>query len=132
MTRVVLEMPKKKTVIDFVIKRIYEDATDDDGFRVLVDRLWPRGMTRERAAIDHWGKELAPTPELRKWFDHDPGRFEEFRERYREELNQSAEATQDIITRAEDSHQTTLLYAAKDPACNHATILCDWLREIQR
>ncbi len=129
MTRAVIEMPRKKHSIEFVIKRIYEDASDQDGFRILVDRLWPRGMTRERAALDYWGKELAPTHELRKWFGHDPQRLKIFDERYRAELNNSHQAAWEVIARAEDSSRITLLYAAKDPTCNHAMILCDWLQK---
>jgi uncharacterized protein YeaO (DUF488 family) len=73
--------------LDLQIKRIYEPAEEDDGYRVLVDHVWPRGVSRERARLDEWARELAPSDELRKWFDHVPERFEEFRARYRRELS---------------------------------------------
>ncbi len=124
-------MPRKKHSSEFVIKRIYEDSSDDDGFRILVDRLWPRGMTRQRANLDYWGKELAPTHELRKWFNHDPQRLKIFGERYQAELNSRVQAIREVVTQAEDSSRITLLYAAKDPTCNHAMILCDWLQKLK-
>nr|WP_240544176.1 DUF488 domain-containing protein [Bifidobacterium sp. SO4] len=113
-----------------MVKRIYDEPEPDDGCRILVDRLWPRGMSRERAALDLWMKEIAPSPTLRKWFGHDPDRFAEFAERYRAELDANAEAVgalRDIIT----AHgNVTLLYAAKDPLINHAVVLRDYLNDI--
>ena len=108
------------------IKRIYDDPAAADGYRVLVDRLWPRGVKKERAALDLWLKEVAPSPELRKWFGHDPDRFREFSEKYREELRDNPAAKKlKALTR---EHKTaTLLYGAKDPKVNHAVVLKDFL-----
>lgn len=108
------------------IKRIYEEPTASDGYRVLVDRLWPRGMTKERATLDLWMKDVAPSPLLRKWFGHDSTRFAEFRTRYIAELD--ANATVDSLRRICAQHpDVTLLYAAKDPHINHALVLRDCL-----
>ena len=108
------------------IKRIYEEPTASDGYRVLVDRLWPHGMTKERATLDLWMKDVAPSPLLRKWFGHDPTRFAEFRTRYIAELD--ANATVDSLRRSGAQHPAvTLLYAAKDPHINHALVLRDYL-----
>jgi uncharacterized protein YeaO (DUF488 family) len=109
------------------IKRVYDKPSPEDGTRILVDRLWPRGLKKEDAALDHWAKDLAPSSELRKWFDHKPERFEEFGRRYRAELkhNPAVEATRAYAKRG----RTTLLYAAHDPACNQAVVLADYLRK---
>ena len=110
------------------VKRIYDTPSESDGYRVLVDRLWPRGVSKEHAQLDTWFKDIAPSPELRQWFDHKPERFEEFTIRYREELdhNPAVAELRDIIT----SHQkVTLLYAAKDPSVNHAVVLLDYLQQ---
>lgn len=116
--------------VSIMMKRISDEPEPDDGCRILVDRLWPRGMSRERAALDLWMKEIAPSPGLRKWFGHDPARFAEFSERYRAELDANAEvvdALRNIIT----THETvTLLYAAKDPLVNHAVVLRDYTAAI--
>ncbi len=111
------------------IKRIYESPADDDGFRVLVDRLWPRGVKKLDAKVDLWAKELAPTTELRKWFDHEPAKFDEFRSRYMKELDSNADALKQIIDGA-GSSAITLLYAARDTACNHALVLHERLSEV--
>jgi len=108
-----------------VTKRIYEPATPDDGFRVLVDRLWPRGVSHERAALDLWLKEIAPSAELRVWYGHQEDRFPEFSRRYRTELdaNPAVEHLRGLIA----SHAvTTLLYGAKTPL-NEAAVLADYL-----
>ncbi len=110
------------------IKRIYDPPADDDGFRVLVDRLWPRGVKKEDAKLDLWAREIAPTTELRQWFDHEPARFEEFRSRYIKELDSNADALKQIIDGAGNS-AITLLYAARDTACNHALVLHERLSE---
>jgi uncharacterized protein YeaO (DUF488 family) len=110
------------------IKRIYEAPGEDDGFRVLVDRLWPRGVGKEDAALDQWLKEVAPSPELRTWFGHDPERFEEFAERYRVEL-ESNPTLDGLIDTAKEAESITLLYAARDPECNHAVVLRDFVRD---
>lgn len=114
------------------IKRIYEEAVPEDGERVLVDRLWPRGMSRERAHLDAWNKEVAPTPELRKWFGHDPERFRAFAARYRDELaaSEAAAAFAGHCREVVDAGgRVTLLYAARDPQVNHALVLKAWLKE---
>lgn len=106
------------------VKRAYEAASREDGFRVLVDRLWPRGVSREAAHVDLWAREIAPSPGLRTWFGHDPRRFREFAERYRAELARSPahEPFIDLLHRA--AHGTvTLVYAAADPARNNAIVL---------
>lgn len=111
------------------IKRIYEDASEDDGYRILVDRLWPRGVKKEDASLDEWNKDIAPSSELRKWFDHKKERFNKFSERYRKELLYQQEELKRIRTVAKHV-RVTLLYAAKDPALNQAAVLCDVLKNI--
>lgn len=108
------------------IKRIYEAPSLDDGYRILIDRLWPRGVSKESAALDLWLKEIAPTPELRTWFGHAPERFEEFKARYEIELEQNPALTllRDLIKQHKN---VTLLYAAHDPQINHAVVLRDYL-----
>lgn len=110
------------------IKRVYDDPAPSDGFRVLVDRLWPRGVTRERADLDLWDKDVAPSPQLREWWDHDPARFDEFAQRYRAELAGSP-AVDALLDQVRAHDATTLLFAAHDPAVNHAVILRDVLDE---
>ena len=118
----------------FQIKRIYDDVAADDGCRVLVDRLWPRGVSTERARLDAWLKEVAPSPALRAWWNHDPARLDEFSARYRAELEGDA-ATQRAVDElrqlaAHNPPTTTLLYGAKDPHVNHARVLADYLAEL--
>jgi len=110
----------------FKTKRIYEDPSDDDGYRVLVDRLWPRGVSKEEAQLDEWLKDIAPSTELRKWFDHDPDKFGEFAKRYKGELTNRAEAVDHLLETA-GKQQVTLLYAAKDDIHNHVKVLNDFL-----
>lgn len=113
------------------IKRVYEDASESDGFRVLVDRLWPRGMSKERLHPDLWAKGLAPSNEARKEFAHKVENFQSFRTRYLMELDQSDEAA--ALAAELLSHEVvTLLYAAKDPEVNHAVILRDWLESREK
>lgn len=111
------------------IKRIYEDPSKNDGYRVLVDRLWPRGVSKEAAQLDDWMKEIAPSPELRKWFDHDPARFEEFRMRYEAELAEKDEPLEKLLRIAADRN-VSLLYAAKDETHNHANVLKEFLDKL--
>lgn len=103
-------------------KRVYEPKADGDGMRVLVDRLWPRGLTKAEAAVDLWLKDIAPTTELRRWFHADEGTWEEFRERYFAELDGNPEAV-DLLRQRIAEGPVTLLYSVKDEARNHAEIL---------
>lgn len=108
------------------IKRIYEPPLPSDGFRVLVDRLWPRGVSKAEAALDLWLKEIAPSAELREWFGHDPARFDEFATRYRSELKTNVEAVDQLRDIAK-AHDTTLLYGAHDRHANQAVVLAGFL-----
>ena len=113
------------------IKRAYEPPSRDDGMRVLIDRLWPRGVTKEAARIHVWRKELAPSPELRTWFDHDPVRYPRFRERYRRELLARRDELASLIIEAEHG-PLTLIYAAKDSQHCNAAVLKELLEEIMQ
>lgn len=108
-------------------KRIYEAASESDGFRVLVDRLWPRGIKKENAHIDLWIKTIAPTTELRKWFSHDVSKWDEFKSRYTTELNKN-EDFESFIQQLKDKSVVTLLFGAKDIEHNNAVVLADILR----
>lgn len=110
-------------------KRIYEDNAKADGYRVLVDRLWPRGMRKEDAGVDLWLKSAAPSTELRKWFDHDPAKWVEFRKRYQAELDDRDEPLAPIREKLDAGHTVTLLYASRDQEHNHALVLADILGE---
>lgn len=111
------------------IKRVYDPVGEHDGARVLVDRLWPRGVSKARAQLDNWLKDLAPSPALREWWNHDPARMVEFTERYRAELRDAAH--QAALARLREiiaAHPTTtLLYGAHDPVVNHAHVLQNYL-----
>jgi uncharacterized protein YeaO (DUF488 family) len=109
------------------LKRVYEDPSPKDGFRVLVERLWPRGLTKERAAVDLWLKDVAPSPELRKWFGHDPARWEQFQVRYRHELQEKKDAIQLLKHKGKEG-TVTLVYAARDEEHNGALALKKLLR----
>ncbi|MDP9888013.1 DUF488 domain-containing protein [Pseudarthrobacter enclensis] len=108
------------------IKRIYDPPADDDGFRVLVDRLWPRGMPKEGAAVDLWLKDVAPSTELRKEFNHRPERFADFSDRYRAELGTNP-AVETLLELSAGHPRVTLLYAARDTDANNARVLLDYL-----
>lgn len=110
-------------------KRIYESAKQSDGCRILIDRVWPRGLRKTDAALDHWLKDIAPSTELRKWFGHDPDRFAEFRRRYEAELDANEEVLAELTNIAARHTTLTLLYAAKDTQHNHAQVLADYLRQ---
>jgi uncharacterized protein YeaO (DUF488 family) len=113
--------------MDVRLKRAYDPPAPGDGYRVLIDRLWPRGVSRESARLDDWQKELSPSAELRQWFGHDPSRFEEFRRRYVEELR--GERPRLTALRRRARHGTvTLVYAAHDRAHNDAVVLAEVLR----
>lgn len=116
-----------KGAIDIRLRRAYEPAAPADGYRVLIDRLWPRGLSRERAKLDEWDRELAPSTELRRWFAHEPSRFEEFRRRYVDELRGQRRTLADLRRRARGG-PLTLVYAAKDTEHNDAIVLRDVLR----
>ncbi len=103
-------------------RRIYDPPGSDDGYRVLVDRLWPRGMTKERAAIDHWARALAPSTELRRWFHAHPGEWDAFAARYRAELAGQEEALRALLAAA-GARPMTLLYSVRDGAHTHAVVL---------
>ena len=108
------------------VKRIYEEPSDQDGFRILVDRLWPRGLRKSEARLDLWMKEIAPENRLRRWFSHDPEKWEEFRKCYLKELEQKEEYVQELLDKARET-DLTLLYAAKDETFNNATVLKEYL-----
>ena len=110
-------------------KRIYEAPEENDGIRILVDRFWPRGIKKESASIKEWKKEIAPYNELRKWFNHDPEKYPEFRRKYMEELDASEDAERFLgfVNEHLRSTNITLLYAAKDEEHNNALVLKDWL-----
>jgi uncharacterized protein YeaO (DUF488 family) len=113
--------------MDVRLKRAYETASADDGYRVLVDRLWPRGVSRSRAQLDRWEKDLAPSGELREWFGHEPGRFPEFRRRYVDELRTNTERLRELRRRARIG-TVTLVYGAHDSEHNDAVVLAEVLR----
>lgn len=109
----------------FKMKRIYEKPSEEDGFRILIDRLWPRGVRKEDAKVDLWLKEIAPSDELRKWFSHKKERWEEFKRRYREELKGKGELIE-RIRKLESEHGTiTLLFSARDVEHNNAAVLME-------
>ena len=116
------------------IKRVYEAPAEGDGYRVLIDRLWPRGLKKEAVAMDVWAKELAPSTALRKWFGHDPALWDEFRQRYAAELAESADVWQ-ALARRSAKEPVTLLYGARDEEHNDAVALKalmeQWLRRHQ-
>ncbi len=126
---------KRKTpptpLVEIRLKRVYDKPAASDGSRVLVDRLWPRGLTKRAAAIDVWAKELAPSHELRRWFGHTAHRYEEFQRRYTSELSGSVERGRRLLDELRDS-TITLLYGAKDTRQNNAVVLVDWLQDIAK
>jgi uncharacterized protein YeaO (DUF488 family) len=113
--------------MDIRTRRAYEAMADNDGYRVLIDRLWPRGVTKEELELDEWCKDAAPSTELRKWFNHDPDKWDEFQHRYRKELDGS-DAAKALIARAKDG-RVTLIYGAKDKVHNNAEVMRAWLRD---
>lgn len=110
----------------FKLKRAYEEPTQDDGSRILVERLWPRGLKKERAALDLWLKEIAPSTELRKWFGHEPARWKQFQKRYWEELEQNRDAVE-VLKKKGSQGTVTLIYAAHDEEHNGALALKQYL-----
>lgn len=113
------------------VKRVYEDSSEDDGYRILIDRLWPRGISKEKINIQKWAKEITPSNELRKTFNHNPDTMEDFKERYYFEL-ETNEHTVEFANLIKDKLQegnVTLLYAAKNEEYNHAIVLKKWIEE---
>lgn len=126
--------PNESNIKRIDVKRVYDPVTEQDGLRVLVDRLWPRGLRKDVANIDVWMKEIAPSPDLRTWFNHEPEKFAEFRIAYTMQLldDTAHQAAIDSLLRLSESQPITLLYAAKDTTCNHAVVLRDVLAARQR
>ena len=115
--------------MDLKIKRVYEEPSADDGMRILVDRMWPRGIKKENLKMDAWEKDLAPSTELRKWYAHDLKKYGEFRNRYFEELDSNRNAT-DFLNRIKHYNgSVTLLFSAKDTEHSNAAVLSEWLRK---
>ena len=110
-------------MVSIQIKRAYEPADAEDGYRMLVDRLWPRGVSKERAALDEWFKEIAPSPALRTWWNHDAARMPEFSARYDAELEADTTAVEHLVGVVLTHDVVTLVYAAHDPMVNHAVVL---------
>lgn len=110
------------------VRRIHDPVSDEDGFRVLVDRVWPRGISKQAAALDEWCRELAPSAGLHQWFGHDPERWQGFREAYRDELAQCPEALSRLVQRME-TNRVTLLYSARDREHNQAVVLAEVLAQ---
>jgi uncharacterized protein YeaO (DUF488 family) len=117
--------------MDVRLKRAYEPAAASDGDRILIDRIWPRGVTREEAQLDEWARELAPSTELRRWFAHDPARFGEFRRRYSAELAAQEGKLHELRRRAR-AGTVTLVYGARDAEHNDAIVLAEFLRRGRR
>ena len=124
-----MNTPKlSKTARRVRAKRIYDPPESGDGYRILIDHIWPRGVSRERARLDEWANQLAPSGELRKWFGHDPARFAEFRARYRDELAAESERIDELRRRAADG-PLTILYAARDRDHNNAVVLVELVND---
>ena len=121
----------RESSMELTVKRIYEPAKDSDGQRILVDRLWPRGVSKDRAHLDLWLKEVAPSNDLRKWFGHDPAKWEQFTRKYDAELDANPEAVQELKDAIASHPKTTLLYGAKDEEHNQAVALATYLRAAQ-
>jgi uncharacterized protein YeaO (DUF488 family) len=117
--------------MDIRLKRAYAPPERSDGYRVLIDRLWPRGVSKEQAHLDEWTPELAPSNELRRWFGHDPARFAEFRRRYLDELKAQQEKLRELRRRAREE-TLTLVYGARDTEHNDAVVLAELLRRGRR
>jgi uncharacterized protein YeaO (DUF488 family) len=117
--------------MEIQIKRVYSEPSASDGYRVLVDRLWPRGLSKERAGLDEWAKEIAPSTELRKWFHKDRSRWSEFRKRYLRELADHREELRALKVRTKDG-TLTLLYASADPGHNHAEVIAEYLNMLKK
>ncbi|MFP3306038.1 MAG: DUF488 family protein [Thermocladium sp.] len=116
--------------MDIKIKRAHDDAQDSDGFRVLVDALWPRGLSKERAKIDYWARNIAPSDELRKWFNHEPNKWDEFKARYWKELDAKQDDVKEFIMMINEKDRVTLLFSARDRERNNAVALLEYIRKL--
>lgn len=116
-------------MVNIALKRVYDEPGKQDGTRVLVDKIWPRGIRKNQLAMDAWYKEIAPSTELRKWFHHDPEKWRDFKNRYLGELKQSRELAEELL-REQKHGKLTLLYAAKDESHNHALVLREYLEKL--
>ncbi|MCX8071246.1 MAG: DUF488 domain-containing protein [Candidatus Binatia bacterium] len=114
------------------VKRVYDPVEQSDGFRVLVDRLWPRGLKKETARIDLWLKDIGPSDALRKWFGHNPERFATFNERYRKELKVNPATLGQLLEVVRQHSVVTLVYGARDRECNHAVVLREFVEALLR
>ncbi len=112
------------------IKRVYEEYSPDDGFRILIDRLWPRGVSKANAHVDLWFKEIAPTDKLRKWFSHDPKKWESFKKKYIDELKENKSSLDKIKNLKKEHKLITLVFSAKDEQHNNAVVLIEILRRL--
>lgn len=110
------------------LKRVYEEAEKDDGFRILIDRLWPRGISKEKARVDLWLKNIAPSNELRKWFGHEPAKWSEFQKKYREELKTKQETVDKLKKIIKEKRVITLLFSASNKKHNNAVVLTKMLK----
>jgi len=113
------------------VKRVYDQPTHDDGKRILIDRLWPRGLKKEDANVDEWLKEIAPSTELRKWYGHDPNKWSEFKKRYYTELKDKQDIV-DSLAGAARKGKVTLLYGSKEPRINNAVALIEYIEKAER
>ncbi|MGB9003171.1 MAG: DUF488 family protein [Nitrosotalea sp.] len=111
------------------IKRVYESPSKEDGFRILIDRLWPRGLSKESTQIDSWLKDIAPSDNLRKWFSHDPKKWIEFKKRYSEELKEKKDIISKIKLLEKEKKRITFLYSAKDKEHNNAVFLQEYMQK---
>lgn len=128
--RIISEQKNIQDINDMIIhmKRVYELPQASDGKRVLIDRLWPRGLTKEKAKVDLWLKDIAPTTELRKWFGHDPAKWNEFKKRYYEELKENNEVVAKLLELLKNG-KVTIVYGAKDEEHNDAVVLKEYLEK---
>lgn len=115
--------------MEIVLKRVYEDASPEDAYRVLVDQIWPRGISKEKAALDEWDKDLAPSTELREWFHHDPLLWDEFSRKYKEELLERNPG-KPFLEKNGQQEKITLVYAARDEKHCHPLVLRDYLEQL--
>lgn len=113
---------------DITLKRVYEEPSKSDGFRILVERLWPRGVSKEKASVDLWIKDVGPSTELRKWYSHDVEKWKEFKKRYTQELKDKVDLLEEIKTHAKKG-KVTFVYAAHDEEHNSALVLKDYLEK---